>query len=41
LFVVSRVAISYADDELDAVLEVGDNFIVNAKEKIYENTFFC
>jgi hypothetical protein len=30
LFVVSKVAISYASDELVVVLEVGDNFIVNA-----------
>jgi hypothetical protein len=41
LFVVSRVAIFYAGDELAAVLEVGDNFIINAKERNDENTSFC
>jgi hypothetical protein len=40
LFVVSRVVISYACDELGATLEVGDNFIVNAKEGNDEGASF-
>jgi hypothetical protein len=40
LFVISRVAISYAGDEFVAVLEIGDNFIVNAEEGNDESTSF-
>jgi hypothetical protein len=40
LFVVSKVTISYVGDELVVVLEVGDNFIVNAKERNDENASF-
>ncbi len=40
LFVVSRVVISYVGDELAAVLEVGDNFIINAEEGNDEDVSF-
>jgi len=40
LFVVSKVAISYVGDELVAVLEVGDNFTINAEEGNDEAAYF-
>jgi hypothetical protein len=41
LFIVLIIVISYASDELATMLEVGDNFIVNAKERNDENASFC
>jgi len=40
LFVVSRVVIYHVSDELAIVLEVGDNFTVNAKERNDEGASF-